>query len=330
MRDSEDYTKALSLSRIAYDLENLLSPALAAVALMLISYSELFFANAVAFLLSAAFVARSRLSSGTGTADDRRSFNRTLQGLLVYLRTPRLRALLALSGTVALAGAMVIVNTVVYVQGDLRGSPSLTATVLAAFGAGSMAAALLAPMMLERMADRQFMLAGGLLLGLGLLCGVGEPGLIALLPTWFLLGVASSMVQTPAGRLLTRSASEADRSMVFAAQFALSHACWLVAYPLAGWLGSTMSFGLTCGVMAILALLTTVAAWKLWLLPDNLHLMHEHLEMEHCHLHVHDDHHQHDHMGDEGPEPHSHPHKHDRRVHTHPFVIDLHHRDWPR
>ena len=330
LRDSEEYTKALSLSRLAYDLENLLSPVLAAAALMLVSFSELFFANAVAFLLSAAFVARSRLSSEIGSADDRRSFNRTLQGLLVYLRTPRLRALFALSGAVALGGAMVIVNTVVYVQGDLQGSPSLTATVLAAFGAGSMAAALLLPMMLERMADRQFMLAGGVLLGLGLLCGVGEPGLIALLPTWFLLGVGSSMVQTPAGRLLTRSASEADRSMVFAAQFALSHACWLVAYPLAGWLGSTMSFGLTCGVLALLAFLTTVAAWKLWLLPDNLALKHEHLEMEHCHLHVHDDHHQHDHLGDEDPEPHSHPHKHPRLVHTHPFVIDLHHRDWPR
>lgn len=37
-----DYTNALSLSRLAYDLENLLSPALAALLLSLVSYHALF------------------------------------------------------------------------------------------------------------------------------------------------------------------------------------------------------------------------------------------------------------------------------------------------
>ena len=31
---------------------------------------------------------------------------------------------------------------------------------------------------------------------------------------------------------------ELDRPALFAAHFALSHACWLVTYPLAGWLGA--------------------------------------------------------------------------------------------
>ena len=62
-----------------------------------------------------------------------------------------------------------------------------------------------------------------------------------------------------AGRLLRRSAREGDRPALYAAQFALSHACWLIAYPLAGWTGGT--FGLTAAfaVLAVLTLASTAA-----------------------------------------------------------------------
>lgn len=48
--DEPRYTRALSLSRLAYDLENLLSPTLAAAALVVMSYDALFAANAIASL----------------------------------------------------------------------------------------------------------------------------------------------------------------------------------------------------------------------------------------------------------------------------------------
>ena len=61
--DEAQYTRALSLSRLAYDLENLLSPALAGVALLLFTFDGLFAANAIAFLASAALVLSVRLPS---------------------------------------------------------------------------------------------------------------------------------------------------------------------------------------------------------------------------------------------------------------------------
>lgn len=51
-----DYTRALSLSRLAYDLESLFSPALAAGLLTLISYNWPFVGTAAGFLASAALV----------------------------------------------------------------------------------------------------------------------------------------------------------------------------------------------------------------------------------------------------------------------------------
>jgi hypothetical protein len=51
-----DYTRALSLSRLAYDLENLLSPALAAALLAVISFNALFAGTVIGFLFSALLV----------------------------------------------------------------------------------------------------------------------------------------------------------------------------------------------------------------------------------------------------------------------------------
>ena len=60
-----------------------------------------------------------------------------------------------------------------------------------------------------------------------------------MLALWLVLGLGYSAAQTPFGRLLRRSAHAEERPAVFAAQFALSHTCWLICYPLAGQMGAT-------------------------------------------------------------------------------------------
>lgn len=329
LTDEARYTRALSLSRLAYDLENLLSPTLAAAALVLVSYNALFAANAVAFLLSALLVFSVRLPSPHPSERERGVWDNVSFGIRAYLKTPRLRGLLALSLAVASAGAMVIVNTVVYVRDHLGGSESDTALAFAAAGAGSMAVALLLPRLLYRLPDRPFMLAGGGLLGAGLLLGLSAPGLIMLLPVWFVLGAGSSLVQTPAGRLLRRSAQEGDRPAIYAAQFALSHGCWLIGYPLAGWIGGTLGLPVAFAILAVVALAASALAPLLWPKDDPVELEHRHEATEHEHLHVHGAHHQHEHEGWEGPEPHRHPHRHAPMRHKHAFVIDHHHWQWP-
>jgi MFS family permease len=90
-----------------------------------------------------------------------------------------------------------------------------------------MLAALLRPRVLDRIAERTVMLAGGAVMPGGMAAGMLMPSLAGLLAIWFLIGVGSSLVQTPGGRLLRRSSHEEDRPALFSAQFALSHACWL-------------------------------------------------------------------------------------------------------
>lgn len=93
----EDYTRALSLSRLAYDLESLLSPLLAAVLLTVVSNTTLFFGTAAGFLGSALLVVSVSLPT-IRTASVAKPFRERLtRGIRLFLATPRLRGLLALT-----------------------------------------------------------------------------------------------------------------------------------------------------------------------------------------------------------------------------------------
>ncbi|HSG54136.1 MAG TPA: MFS transporter, partial [Paracoccaceae bacterium] len=251
--DEEDYTKALSLSRLAYDLENLLSPMLAAALLTFMNFNNLFAGTFIGFLASAALVVSVTLPAPT-PGPRRGIWDRTTRGIRIYLATPRLRGLLAINLAVASAGAMVIVNTVVLVQARFELGEAEVAWALAAFGGGSMIAALALPRILDRIPDRTVMRAGAAALVIGTAAGALLSSFALLLPLWLLIGFGYSVAQTPAGRLLRRSAHAEDRPAVFAAQFALSHACWLICYPLAGRFGAAFGLQSTFVVMALIGL----------------------------------------------------------------------------
>ena len=100
------------------------------------------------------------------------------------------------------------------------------------------------------------------------------------------LGIAYSASITPGGRLLRRSSGAEDRPALFAAQFALSHVCWLVAYPLAGQTGALGGMGLAFAAAAILGLLGTITAFLIWPRDDPEVVAHDHdgLPPDHPHL----------------------------------------------
>lgn len=303
------YTRALSLSRLAYDLENIASPTLAALLLAVMSYNSLFLGTVAGFTASA-FLVVSVLLPSPKASEPRGIYDRTTRGLRIYLATPRLRGLLSLNLAAAAAGAMVLVNTVVLVRGSLGLSESALAWTMFAFGTGSMAAALTLPRALDVLPDRPVMFAGAALMvvtlfGLGMTTFATDLGWPTLLGAWILIGLGYSAVLTPSGRLLRRSAHAADRPALFAAQFALSHACWLVTYPLSGWLLTV--FGIIPALMglALLAAAGMLAALKFWPSSDPV-------ELEHTHDNL----------------PLDHPHLKGHRRHSHPLIIDERHPRW--
>ena len=311
--EEKAYTQALSLSRLAYDLESLVSPMLAALLLTVVSYHSLFGGTVFGFLASAAFVVSVVLPK-VKMPPKRSIYERTTRGLRIYLATPRLRGLLALNLAIASGSAMVIVNTVVLVQGGFGMTQTATAIALACFGAGSMLVALALPKLLDRFPERKAMLFGASLIAVGLVAGAALASRYAvLLPLWFVLGLGYSLAQTPSGRLLRRSSSDADRPALFAAQFALSHACWLITYPLAGWLGARFGLSVSFATLGVVAGAAVLLSMRLWPVKDPVELVHSHdaLSPEHPHLASH--------TGRKTAEG----------QHSHAFVIDDEHQRWP-
>jgi len=307
--EEEDYTRALSLSRLAYDLESLASPALAALLLTVVAAPTLFFGTAIGFSVSALLVLSVQLPI-PAPQPPRGFYDRTTRGLRIYLRTPRLRGLLGLSLAAAAISSMVFVNTVVVVRSTLDLGESEVALALGAFGAGSMLTALLLPALLTRLQDRPVM-TGFAGLGCVALCASAVLGLTGLSLTglmicWFIAGIGYSGTLTPAGRLLRRSAHAEDRAAVFAAQFTLSHACWLVCYPLAGLAMTYLGLEMVLLLLALTGAVGIVVGLRAWPHETAAALAHEHPDL-----------------------PADHPHLQAYQPHAHPVVIDDLHPQYP-
>ncbi|MQY16989.1 hypothetical protein NRB20_00520 [Nocardia sp. RB20] len=317
--DERDYTRALSYSQLASSLESLLSPLLAAALIGVVSFHWLFTGTAAGFLISASLVVSSRIPDAVRRATNTAVVDRILAGVRIFTATPRLRGLLGLNLVVAAAGSIVMVNTVNLVQQTLNRSESDVAWLLAANGLGVIIVALSAPRLLERIAERTVMLGGAGVLLTAILAalaistaGGGDWRWPVLFPIWAAIGAGTGLVLTPTGRVLRRSSSAEDLPAVFAAQFSLSHACWLLAYPITGWLATTAGFTTTWTVLTILAVLGASVAITRWPRRDAEPLPHVH---------------------EFGTDP---AHLTDARVlpdgshvHAHPIVIDADHRSWP-
>lgn len=269
--EEREYTRALSLSRLAYDMEALVSPAIAALVLSVVAYRDLFAGTVVGFVGSAVLVAVTRLPH-VEPPPAARFVDRLTSGTRIFWAARELRGLLGINLVVAAATAMVIVNSVVIVRTRLGRDQSDLAVLLAAYGAGSMLVALAVPRLLDRLPDRRVMVTGAAALpaGLGAAAAVlawvdGPLAWPLLLGLWTGLGAATSAVLTPSARLLRRNSTEQTCAAVFAAQFSLSHACFLLTYPVAGGAGAWLGLPAAAVVLVVMAgvgLLWVLVAWR--------------------------------------------------------------------
>ncbi|CCQ13610.1 putative MFS transporter [Rhodococcus sp. AW25M09] len=264
--DEKQYTRALTLSRLAYDLESLVSPLIAAALLTVIGFHTLFVGTAAGFVVSAVMVLGTALPKHTAVHRERPT-----TGIVTFTKNHELQGLLALNTVVAAATALVMVNSVVYVRDLFGGGSSQLAIALGFYGAGSMAAALLIPRALERISDHTLMLAGAAVAVAGAAAATavatlhgGSAAWFALATTWLLLGIGTSMINTPSARILRRESNERTRTSIFTAQFSLSHAAFLVTYPVAGWVGAQFGQFTAAAVLTALATLAALSAARLW------------------------------------------------------------------
>ncbi|MBD3757892.1 MULTISPECIES: MFS transporter [Microbacterium] len=260
--DTRDYTRALSLARLAYDLEALVSPIIAAALLTVVTYNNLFLGTALGFASSAVLVLITTLPHLERDTSPGTFWQRLPIGLKVFARTPTLRFVMCTNLVVGAGTAIVLVNSVVYVQATFHYDPSALALTLSAYGAGSLLTALTIPWLVERFGVIPTMITGAFIIAAGLAAAMGVSGFFVspsvdwplLLAVWGVLGIGTSLINTPSSRLLADASTPTNRNLVYTAQFALSHACFLITYPIAGWVGSVSLFGAATALFLIAAI----------------------------------------------------------------------------
>ncbi|HZS04784.1 MAG TPA: MFS transporter [Blastocatellia bacterium] len=275
----EQYVRALSLSRVAVDVEAVAAPAIAGLLVAWMGVRWVFWFDAVTYLISAllvAFVVIPRAAKPVTPLSWRTFSKEITHGTRVLLREPSLRQALTLSLAEATAGAAAIVVTVAYVRDVLGRGETAFAMVMAALGLGSTVAALLlgrASGRYERGARNKAILhgrrhqwtaralmLGGAVLGLLLLPGVLVPPLFVFGPLWMLNGAGQALIAIPSSTLLAEHTREEERGRAYAAHFALTHACWLLTYPAVGQAAARWGAPATFTTAGMICLLITLAA----------------------------------------------------------------------
>lgn len=244
---SDQYVKALSLSRIAVDMEAVLGPAVAGLLVTLLGLNWLFWFDAATYLASAALVTASVLPH-VSKPSIQFSF-RTFLGELTYgtrilLHQAVLRRALLLNLVEAIAGAAAIVATVVYVKDVLMLGENEFVLAMSGLGLGSTVTALFLGWATGRYESsakgpselhgrrhqwtERALLTGGVVLGLILLPGMKQPPFLLFVGLWLLNGVGQALIALSSSTLLAEHTQKTDRGKAYAAHFALTHMFWLI------------------------------------------------------------------------------------------------------
>jgi NRE family putative nickel resistance protein-like MFS transporter len=267
------YTRALSASRVALDVEAAVGPLVAGALITAVGVRWTFWFDAATYLVSAILVLLSRVPRAPAPGEPfpwRRFLPEISYGTRVLLREPALRRALVLHITEAMAGAATIVVTIVYVRDVLGRGDGSFALIMGAAGIGSSVAALLLArrpgtaesrgtalerhLAHHRWAERT-MLVGGLLSGVALLPGVFAPDFVLLLLLWAVVGAGGAMIAIPSIGLLAEHTTPDERGRAYSAHFALTHVFWMVAYPAAGYLPAAVGTPWTFTLAGAAALL---------------------------------------------------------------------------
>jgi len=278
----EQYVKALSLSRVASDVEAVAAPALAGLLVAFLGLRWVFWFDAFTYMVSASFVAVTVMPYVKRKLPkiSLRSFLTELTtGTRILLREPSLRQALTLSIAEATAGAAAIVATVSYVRDVLGRGETAFAFMMAAVGLGSSLTAIAlgrATGRYEKGArDRSVLhgrrhkwasralLGGGLLLGLVLLPDILKPSLLIFSFLWMLNGAGQALIAIPSSTLLAEHTIEGERGRAYAAHFALTHLFWLASYPAIGHSAAKWGSPLTFTAAGVVCLLVTAVAMLL-------------------------------------------------------------------
>lgn len=256
----DDSGKAFALSSATTELLGIVGPGLAGVLAALVGSRTLFVFDAASFVLAGLLVfTLPSLKASQGAGIRASTWRDIRDGTARLWRDPPVRFALLMELVASIAGALILVVTVIRVQGGLNLGEAEYGWVMALYGLGATVASLVIGAIGQRIPRTTFILVGALLTSLAVLPG-DIVSLAPLMALWLVAGVGQNWINLPTETLLAERTEEQAQGRVYGAHFAWSHLWWAFAYPVTSLLSTwfperTFLFG------GLIALAVLLAVW---------------------------------------------------------------------
>lgn len=297
------YPKALAWGVTAYDAANILGPAMAALLIAGFGFQASFLGNALAFAVSGFLLLGLPRLAASGLEPGHQG-GPAWSGMRAMVSRWPLRVSLLLALQVTVAGSFLLVTSIRLVKTEWDAGDVVYALLMAVNGLGSVAGALCYGRWVGARAVMRSAAGPLILAGLLVAAWLPHPGVVHV--AWLAIGAGLAVLGIRGNELLADHSAPEERSGIYAAHFALSHAGWGLAYPLAGFLGAHLGFSGAGVFFAGLFVVVSAPVWLYWLWMQWLHRNmsdadharcgsngysishpHDHGDMSHRHWHVH-------------------------------------------
>ncbi len=260
-----EYRQANGLSMATFQLLSVFGPALAGVFALLMGVNQLFLVSGVLLFLGVIVlftIPSDDLQRGVEpkTSKEAAGLHGVAKGLSLLFANKILRFSLSIEFVAAIAGAMVLVNTVGLVKQQLTLGDSEYGLIMSFFGLGAAITAFLLGSLDKSKTRAVSLLGGATLIGLST-CFAELLAYEGLLFLWVLAGIGQTLADMPSETLIGENIDANDQPRVYGSHFAISHLWWFIGYAFAGFLGSALpqqSFLIGGLITLALTLLATI------------------------------------------------------------------------
>jgi MFS transporter, NRE family, putaive nickel resistance protein len=240
--DGKYYREAIGLSTATFQLLGVLGPALAGIVAVWLGTRQIFFLDGISFVIAGILILsipKGDLQKGVSEEAKQASstWNDVIKGIRLLFSNKILRFALSIEFVSAIAGAMILVNTIGHIKNNLLLNDNYYGWVMAIFGIGAAVSAFILGSLDKSKARRLSLISGAIVLGVSISFANYVPYAV-LMGLWLLAGLGQSLAEMPSETLIAENIASENQGKVYGSHFAFSHLWWAIAYPVAGFLGT--------------------------------------------------------------------------------------------
>jgi MFS transporter, NRE family, putaive nickel resistance protein len=242
IKEKDKFAPAIALSNATYQVLAIMGPGIAGAAAAWLGARDIFLADSISYLLSGLLVvsiSRSLFVLAPATPKEAtvNKWKEVLTGTNLLFKDRAIRFALLIELAAAIAGATILVNTVVYVKGVLQQDDKHYGMVMSALGIGAAIGAFGAALLDKSKSRKWSLIIGGAMVSLAIL-PANHLSFYFLLVLWLVAGFGQNLAEMPSQMLIAERIPLELQGRVYGAHFAWSHLWWAIGYPVAGFLGS--------------------------------------------------------------------------------------------